>query len=113
MSNRINYRMAGIIAGVVIVGVLAVVWASGLLLERNGALPANALIVYNALVLALVVGELKMLSYLRSRFLALDIASLGVLLVALTFCGAFLNSVDRFGKIQLFAWRCLCITRFS
>jgi uncharacterized protein len=64
----------------------------------------QTVIVYNVLVLALVTGELIVLSRLRSRHLASIIALLGVLLVALTFCGAFLNSVEGFGKIQLFAW---------
>jgi uncharacterized protein len=82
---------------------LAVVWASGVLLDRGGYLSANALIVYNALFLTLVVGELIVLSRLRSRYFASILVSLAVLF-ALAFCAALLNSVDSFGKIQLLTW---------
>jgi uncharacterized protein len=87
----------------VIVGVLAVVWTSGVLLDRGGYLSTNALIVYNALFLTLVVGELIVLSRLRSGCFASVLVSLA-LIFALAFCAAFLNSVDGFGKIQLFTW---------
>jgi predicted MPP superfamily phosphohydrolase len=123
--NRINYRSVGIVAGIAMAGALAVAWSSGLLIERDGSLPAKTLIVYNALVLALVAGELYVLSRLRSRrYLASIIASLVVLLFALSFGAAFLNTVDGFGKIQLLAWAvfvhyplfligvaCLCFNR--
>ncbi len=45
MSNRINYRRVGIIAGVAIAAALVVAWASGLLPKRGDSLPANALII--------------------------------------------------------------------
>ena len=45
MSNHINYRRVGVIAGVAVAVALGVAWASGLLPKRGSALPANALIV--------------------------------------------------------------------
>ena len=60
-----------------------------------------AVIVYNVRTLLLVAGELFLLSRLRSRRLAPLVASLGVFLVTVTFWGAFLNSIEGFGKIQV------------
>jgi hypothetical protein len=45
MSTRINYRKLGIIAAVAVLAALAIAWAGGLLPQRRGSVPANALIV--------------------------------------------------------------------
>jgi len=45
MSNHINYRRVGVIAGLAVVAALVVAWAGGLLPKHGGSLPANALIV--------------------------------------------------------------------
>ncbi|MCP4604339.1 MAG: hypothetical protein GY847_28095 [Proteobacteria bacterium] len=45
-----------------------------------------------------------MLARMKPRHLLPATAAMGVSLIALTFCGAFLNSVEGFGQIQLFAW---------
>ena len=45
MSNHINYRRVGAIAGLAVVAALVVAWAGGLLPKPGGSLPANALIV--------------------------------------------------------------------
>ena len=45
MSNRINYRRVGVLTFVAIGAALVGAWASGMLPNRGGSLPANALIV--------------------------------------------------------------------
>jgi len=45
MSARINYRMLGMVAILAVVAALAIAWASGLLAQRRGSAPANALLV--------------------------------------------------------------------
>jgi hypothetical protein len=45
MNKTINYRQVGIIAAVAVVAALLIAWAAGLLPQRKGNLPANALMV--------------------------------------------------------------------
>jgi hypothetical protein len=45
MNKTINYRRVGIIAAVAVVAALLIGWAAGLLPQRKGNLPANALMV--------------------------------------------------------------------
>ena len=45
MNARMNYRRVGIIAAIAVLAALAIAWASGLIPQRRGSVPANALIV--------------------------------------------------------------------
>lgn len=45
MSARINFLRVGIIGVIVAISAFAVAWSSGLFTQREGSLPANALIV--------------------------------------------------------------------
>jgi predicted MPP superfamily phosphohydrolase len=63
----------------------------------------QAEIIYNVLMLSLVVGEIVVLSRVKTR-LAPTVAGLGILLAGIMFYGGLLSPVAGFGKIRLFTW---------
>ena len=64
----------------------------------------QAEITYNVLILSLVIGEIILLSRLKTRRPAPTVAGLGILLAGITFYGGLLSPVEGFGKIRLLAW---------